>query len=105
MDKGEMCHIQEILDSSRTAGIIVIRATVNLVEPRIIPLGESGNVFCWLTECDPDPIIFYLRLIDGCPSCGRRLLVWVGGKTNTLARLVVHPTMIGTDQAILLHTP
>src|SRR5436853_3150069 len=104
MDKGEMCHIQEILYRSRPAGIIGIGTAMNFIVCRIIPLGKSRNVFRWLTERDPDPVIFYLCLIDGCPRCGRRLLLWVRGKANTLARLVIHPTVIGTNQAILLHT-
>src|SRR5438874_714163 len=75
VDKGEMRHIQKVLHSSRAAGLILVGATVDFAEFRIIPLREEGNVVFRIAQCYPYPVVPFLRLIDfGARFLWRRLV-------------------------------
>src|SRR5215469_16699984 len=102
--KREMCHIQKIFYCSRPAGVIVIGATMHFMKRSIIPLRKSGYIFYRVAECNPYPIILFLRLVD-CHSCfGGRYLVWMSRKANASTFLVVRPTMICTNERLLFYS-
>src|SRR4029077_20356801 len=103
MHKRKMRYIQEILYSTGTTSLNGIRTTVDNTKPRFIPLRELWNIICRCTRTDPDPIVLFLHSIDdGTRSCWR-LLLRVRGKTHTTPLLIIIPTMIWTDQCIILN--
>src|SRR6266849_2666051 len=103
VDEGEMRHVQQIFDRSRSTGMEVIGAAMDFVERWIVPLRKRGNVLCWIAERDPDPIVLFLSLVDFGPRRGRRFLVGVRRKADALPFLVVGPAVIGADQAVVLY--
>src|SRR5437660_9707067 len=100
-----MCYIQKIFDGPWPTGLKLIWPAMNLVEGWIIPLGEHWNIMRRLAQCDPYPIISFLSLINLCSCCSGGFLIWMGRKTNTLPFFIVCPTMICTDQRLVLDFP
>src|SRR2546421_3944035 len=105
MHKGEMGHIQEILDGARPAGAVLVRAAVHLVKGQVVPLDKLRYIARGITQCDPNPVVFFLCSIDFCVCRGWRLLIWMRGKADTLPLFVVGPAVIWTDKAVVLNFP
>src|SRR5438270_823957 len=100
--KRKMGHIQKILDGTRSTGIIVIRSAVNFTKRRIIPLSKGRNILGWITQTNPDPVIFLTHLVGFDTGCGRWFLCWVSEETNALSGFIVRPTVIGTYEGLTL---
>src|SRR5690348_9692804 len=101
MDKRKMCDIEEVLDGSRSAGLIVIWPTMHLAELSIIPLREGGDIVFGIAQRDPDPIVALASLIDRSAGLSRRCLIGVSWKTYALPCLVIGPAMIRAHQAVI----
>src|SRR5712691_3706432 len=97
-----MRHIQKILDCPGSAGLKVIGAAMDFVEGRVIPLSKGRNVLCWITQTNPDPVIFLTHLIGFDTGCGRWFLCRVSGETNALSGFIIRPAVIGTHQGLTL---
>src|SRR6266566_2451413 len=100
--KRKMGHIQKILDGTRSTGIIVIRSAVDFTKRRIIPLSKGRNILCWITQTNPDPVIFLTRLVGFDTGCGRWFLCWVSGETNALSCFIIGPAVVRTHQGLSL---
>src|SRR6266567_2742823 len=105
MHKGEMGHIQEILDSAWPAGVVLVRAAVHFVKSRVIPLDKLRDIARGITQRDPYPVVFFLCCIDFGVCRSWRLLVRMRGKTDALSLFVVGPAMVRADKAVVLNFP
>src|SRR3954453_18211899 len=97
MHKREMRHVQKIFDRSWSASLIFIRAAVDFVKSRVIPLGKGWDIMYRVAQRDPDPVISLLRLVDFNPRTGRWRLLRMSRNSHTLSFLIVGPAMIGTN--------
>src|SRR5207302_9370519 len=100
--KRKMGHIQKILDGTRPTGIIVIGSAVDFTKRCIVPLRKGWNILCWITQTNPDPVIFLTHLVGFDTGCGRWFLCRVSGETNALSGFIVRPAVIGTHQGLTL---
>src|SRR5713101_5306327 len=98
-----MCYIQKIFYRSRPTGIIVIRSTMHFMKRSIIPLRKSGYIFYRIAECNPYPIVLFLRLVDFNSRFGGRYLVWMSRKADALPFFVIRPAMIRTNERLLFY--
>src|SRR5437588_5217548 len=105
MHKRKMGHIQEILDGARPAGAVLVRAAVHLVKGWVVPLDKLWDILSRITQCDPNPVVFFLCSIDFCVCRSWRLLVRMRGKTDALPLFVVSPAVIWTSKAVVLNFP
>src|SRR5438045_9197228 len=105
MHKGEMGHIQEILDGARPAGIVLVRAAVHLMKGRVVPLDKPWDILSRITQCNPYPVVFLLRHVDFGVCCSWRLLVGMRWKPDALSFFIVGPAMVRADKAVVLNFP
>src|SRR5438105_8048733 len=105
MHKGEMGHIQEILDGARPAGAVLVWAAVHLMKGRVVPLDKLWDISSRITQCNPNPVVFFLCCINFGVCRSWRLLIWMRGKADKLPIFVVGPAVIWTDKAVVLNFP
>src|SRR5258708_1838453 len=102
MHKREVGDIKKILDSTRATGLHDIRATVYHAKIWLVPLRKFRYIVRGRTRANPDPVIFFLHMINRRARSHGRLLVRMRGKAHTAPFLVIGPAMIGTNEGIVL---
>jgi hypothetical protein len=103
MHKREVCHVEEVFDHARRAGVEVIGTAQDIAKAGIVPFVLRGNGVGRVAHAHPQPTVLLMRCIRPHARLVWRRLFGVRGDQDAAPVGIVRPTVIGTFQRASAH--